>query len=182
MHLCPLALHFLPGSDKIWTPNPKVLNDVYICEPCAAMTECQGPCKQTLPTTAFDDDDRGRMYKVCRECQWPKCAKCAQQSKTLWTYHAAGPKVVYTCTACAEKECRGPCKRSLPQSAFDRNKQRNLYQVCRECQYPNCSGCNAKSKTIRRGIPKVWHDTYMCAECAKKSEESGAQQKRKETK
>ena len=121
-------------STEIWTPNPRVLHDVYTCQACATKTPCAGPCGQTLPLIAFDSDARVRKYQICQECQWPKCAKCRQKSKTIWRPPPAARKSIYTCTACAEKDCPGPCKRTLPQSAFDKNKHGHWYAVCRACR------------------------------------------------
>ena len=124
-------------STEIWTPHPKIPNEVYKCTACTTAERQCTVCLRGLPPSAFGRKADGSVHKVCRECQFPTCAKCGQRS-TKMSHRTAKENNVYVCDDCrTERICKGRCGRSLPPSAFDRDKQRRMYQVCRECQSKN---------------------------------------------
>ena len=124
-------------STEIWTPNPQNPKEVYKCTACTAAERQCTECEKRLPPSAFDQRADGHLHKVCRECQFPTCEKCGQRS-TKMSHCVAKENNVYVCDDCrTERICKGRCGKSLPPSAFDRDKQRRMYQVCQQCQSKN---------------------------------------------
>ena len=125
-------------STDIWTPNPKTPNEVYMCPACqkgeAAKRQCT-ECLKWLPPSAFaPGNTHGRLHKACNDCLFPTCATCKQKS-TKMSHQVTKENNVYVCDDCRTRRiCKGRCGRSLPPSAFAKNKSWRMYKVCRECQ------------------------------------------------
>ena len=127
-------------SAEIWKRHPKIPNEVYRCPACkrrkTAERQCTA-CLRGLPPSAFGRNTDGSLHKVCHDCQFPTCFKCKQKSTKMW-HQVPKENNVYVCDHCRpERICKGRCGRSLPPSAFARDKQRRMYQVCRDCQSKN---------------------------------------------
>ena len=99
-------------STEIWTPNPKMPNEVYKCSACEKSKpagkqpkKCK-TCEET-DASAFDSRDEYRhLYDRCRNCQHPKCSECGHESAKIWTPHPKIPNQVYRCTACVKRETK----------------------------------------------------------------------------
>ena len=121
-------------STEIWTPHPKIPNEVYKCTKCAADERQCTECLTWLPPSAFGRNTDGSLHKACNDCLFPTCATCKQKS-TKMSHQVTKENNVYVCDDCrTERICKGRCGRSLPPSAFARDQKRRMYQVCKECQ------------------------------------------------
>ena len=83
-------------STEIWTPHPKIPNEVYKCSACekskpaGKQTKKCKTCEET-DASAFDKKDRSHLYDRCRNCQYPKCSQCGQESTEIWTPNPKNP-------------------------------------------------------------------------------------------
>ena len=92
----------------------------WICSECRAnpgppMLRCKGPCKELKPKSAYDMDDKNRVYETCKACQRPACIKCAQAypaAEAVWN-HNHGP---WICPACVKAEKMPKCRKCQKKS------------------------------------------------------------------
>ena len=168
---------------------------VWTCASCqlAGNTDvhtCHGKCQRQLPAQAFAHDAHGHPYKVCRDCQYPACAACGQKSTEIWTPHPKTPNEVYRCAACQKNQAAGKqqaagnhphscktCGETNP-SAFDKAPNRQLYDRCRNCQYPLCSKCGQRSTEIWTPNPKNPNHMYRCPACKRTDATTNTQKKK----
>ena len=147
-----------------------------VCRECK-QTECTnrkkkcfcGRCQKNLQEVDFDRDSSRNLYTVCRACQHPTCSICRTTRASIWTPSPKVKKPVALCDACESKRTCGLCERRLDLSAFDRSSSRNLYNHCRECQYPVCDLCGQKRKSIWTPSPKTVDAPPLCESCESKS-------------
>ena len=99
-------------STEIWTPHPKIPNEVYKCSACEKKSKPAGKqtkkCKTCEETdaSAFDKKEDRNFYDRCRNCQHPKCSECGHESAKIWTPNPKIPNQVYRCTACVKREAK----------------------------------------------------------------------------
>ena len=110
-------------STEIWTPHPKIPNQVYKCAACEkgqAAGKHPHSCKTCGETeaSAFDKNKYRHLYDRCRNCQYPKCSKCAQRSTEIWTPH---PKIQHKCT--------GALHARRPMQRRTRKKRNNHWTI-----------------------------------------------------
>ena len=100
---------------------------------------CKGPCGRELPRYKFKLDAHRHRYKVCWECHFIQ--------NEGW------------------RTCKGLCKRVCPSSSFDKNSRGNYYKRCRNCQYPRCTRCGERRKTMWPPNKKARDPVLLCEAC-----------------
>ena len=103
---------------------------------------------------------------MCPSCRYPPCTVCEKVARPKKAKYSAKRIKVWTCPECqpAEKQC-GQCQEMKPEDAFDQKNNRHYNQICRECQFPKCTGCGEPSK--EKWIPNPMQKTegYQCQDC-----------------
>ena len=140
----------------------------YECQfPVCAGSGCGKRPLHAIPHNALID---GEYF--CERCKYPACGKCGQKQQYIDSKRRF---MDYICAGCLDagmaprekqKICQR-CKQPKDHAAFDRKKGRNAYNVCRDCQHPDCSLCGKKMKNIWAPSPKEKNPVPVCAECQK---------------
>ena len=142
------------------------------CHSCGA----QRTCIWIPPPRARDP------VPLCEKCERPPCDVCKQKERPMSSEYSIVNKAKWTCPDCLQADetkqqadgtkrpgqlCRH-CKVILPTSAFDRGDNRHLYNICRECQHPQCHSCGAQRKGIWIPPPRARDPLPLCEKCERK--------------